>query len=62
MRYHVLATDYDGTLAKDEQVAPDMIESLKRLKASGRKLILVTGRELEDLQKVFRSIRCLTEL
>jgi HAD superfamily hydrolase (TIGR01484 family) len=53
MRYHVLATDYDGTLAKDERVSPGRIESLKRLKASGRKLILVTGRELEDLQRLF---------
>ena len=53
MRYHVLATDYDGTLAKDERVSPGVIESLKRLKASGRKLILVTGRELEDLQRLF---------
>ncbi|MEB0262057.1 HAD family hydrolase [Mucilaginibacter sp. 10I4] len=53
MRYHVLATDYDGTLAKDERVAPDIIESLKRFKSSGRKLILVTGRELEDMQKLF---------
>ncbi|MBC7389599.1 MAG: HAD-IIB family hydrolase [Opitutaceae bacterium] len=53
MRYHVLATDYDGTLAHDEKVATNIIDSLKRLKSSGRKLILVTGRELEDLQKVF---------
>lgn len=53
MRYHALATDYDGTLAKHERVSPDVIESLKRLKSSGRKLILVTGRELEDLQKIF---------
>ncbi|MFA6084887.1 HAD-IIB family hydrolase [Mucilaginibacter sp.] len=53
MRYHVLATDYDGTLAKNERVSPEIIKSLERLKASGRKLILVTGRELEDLQRVF---------
>ena len=53
MRYHVVATDYDGTLAKDERVAPDVLEALKRVKASGRKLILVTGRELKDLQRVF---------
>jgi hydroxymethylpyrimidine pyrophosphatase-like HAD family hydrolase len=53
MRYHILATDYDGTLAKDERVGGQIVESLKRLKASGRKLILVTGRELEDLQRLF---------
>jgi HAD superfamily hydrolase (TIGR01484 family) len=53
MRYHVLATDYDGTLARNERVEERIVESLKRLKASGRKLILVTGRELEDLQRLF---------
>ena len=53
MRYHVLATDYDGTLAEDERVAPDVLSSLKRLKSSGRKLILVTGRELKDMQRLF---------
>jgi HAD superfamily hydrolase (TIGR01484 family) len=53
MRYHVLATDYDGTLAHKECVSEDIIESLKKLKASGRKLILVTGRELEELQGLF---------
>ena len=53
MRYHVLATDYDGTLATDEHVPVEVIESLKSLKASGRKIILVTGRKLDDLQRVF---------
>ena len=53
MRYHVLATDYDGTLARDEHVSGDSIASLRSLKASGRKLIMVTGRVLPDLLKVF---------
>ncbi|MUG94998.1 HAD-IIB family hydrolase [Scytonema sp. UIC 10036] len=53
MRYFVLATDYDGTLATDGRVSDETIEALKRLRLSGRKLILVTGRELEDLQRAF---------
>jgi HAD superfamily hydrolase (TIGR01484 family) len=53
MRYHILATDYDGTIAKDERVAPEVVEALKKLKASGRKLILVTGRELDQLKAIF---------
>lgn len=53
MRYFVLATDYDGTLAADGRVSDETIEALKRLRLSGRKLILVTGRELDDLQRVF---------
>src|SRR6266487_5163708 len=53
MRYHILATDYDGTLALHGKVNSDAIEALERLKASGRKLILVTGRELDELKEIF---------
>jgi phosphoglycolate phosphatase (TIGR01487 family) len=53
MRYIALATDYDGTLARDGKVAAKTIGALERLRQSGRKLILVTGRELADLETVF---------
>ncbi|MBX9792317.1 MAG: HAD-IIB family hydrolase [Pirellulales bacterium] len=53
MRYLALATDYDGTLALHGQVDETTIESLERLLATGRRLILVTGRELDELQSVF---------
>jgi hydroxymethylpyrimidine pyrophosphatase-like HAD family hydrolase len=53
MRYLALACDYDGTLASDGQVSSGTVAALERLLASGRKLILVTGRELDDLFSVF---------
>jgi hydroxymethylpyrimidine pyrophosphatase-like HAD family hydrolase len=53
MRYLALACDYDGTLASEGRVASETVSVLERLLASGRKLILVTGRELGDLQSVF---------
>ena len=46
-----LATDYDGTLAIDGRVDAPTIEALREVKGSGRKLILVTGRDLRDLQR-----------
>lgn len=52
MRYLALATDYDGTLASRGTVRPQTFAALERLRASGRRAVLVTGRELEDLQKV----------
>src|SRR5580704_6638664 len=52
MRYLALCTDYDGTLATDGRLLPDTINALERFLASGRRLVLVTGRELDDLQKV----------
>ncbi len=52
MRYHILATDYDGTIATDGALDPQTVEALRNLLATGRRLILVTGRELPDLQQV----------
>jgi hydroxymethylpyrimidine pyrophosphatase-like HAD family hydrolase len=48
-----LAADYDGTIAKDGRVDAPTLDALARVKASGRKLILVTGRRLSDLISVF---------
>lgn len=56
MRYLALATDYDGTLADHGQVSQRSIAALERVRASGRRLILVTGRELADLQRVFSGL------
>ena len=57
MRYLALACDYDGTLATDGSVARETVAALEQLLASGRKLLLVTGRELPDLQRVFPHLR-----
>jgi len=56
MRYLALAADYDGTLAKDGAVAPSTVAALEQVAASGRKLILVTGRELPELLAIFPHI------
>ncbi len=56
MRYLALASDYDGTLASDGRVDEKTLAALERLRHSGRKLILVTGRHLEDLLQVFPQI------
>ncbi|MDY3558825.1 HAD-IIB family hydrolase [Gemmata sp. JC673] len=53
MRFHALATDYDGTIAHDGAVDADTLKALEKLKKSGRKLIMVTGRELPDLLAIF---------
>jgi hydroxymethylpyrimidine pyrophosphatase-like HAD family hydrolase len=53
MRYFALATDYDGTLATDGRVDAATMDALRRLKSSGRRVVLVTGRRLDDLQHVF---------
>ena len=56
MRYLALACDYDGTIALAGIVDAPTLAALERLRASGRKLLLVTGRELDDLCRVFPHI------
>lgn len=56
MRYFALATDYDGTIAHHGGVDEPTLTALRRLKESGRKLILVTGRELPELITVLPAI------
>jgi hydroxymethylpyrimidine pyrophosphatase-like HAD family hydrolase len=53
VRFLALATDYDGTLATEGAVDGETVAALQRLAATGRKLILVTGRQLPDLLRVF---------
>lgn len=57
MRYFALATDYDGTLARDGAVSAEIIASLEKARSAGKKLILVTGREMPDLRRVFEPLK-----
>jgi hydroxymethylpyrimidine pyrophosphatase-like HAD family hydrolase len=52
MIVHVLAVDYDGTIAGHGRLEPDTARALLRVRESGRKLMLVTGRMLGDLRRV----------
>jgi hypothetical protein len=52
MRYLALVTDHDGTLAVDGAMSAEAVAALERLRRSGRRAILVTGRRLPDLMAV----------
>jgi hydroxymethylpyrimidine pyrophosphatase-like HAD family hydrolase len=52
MILHVLACDYDGTIADHGHVTRATAAALARVRASGRKIVLVTGRMLPDLRHV----------
>lgn len=49
MRYHALAADYDGTLAHHGLIDEATWAALRKLRESGRKVVMVTGRELDEL-------------
>jgi hydroxymethylpyrimidine pyrophosphatase-like HAD family hydrolase len=48
-----LATDYDGTLAAGGHASAEAVKALERFKDTGRRLILVTGRELAHVKEPF---------
>jgi hydroxymethylpyrimidine pyrophosphatase-like HAD family hydrolase len=50
MPYAALATDYDGTIARDGLVEERTVAALGLLRDAGWRLILATGRELDDLR------------
>ena len=56
MRYYALACDYDGTLARNGRAGREALDSLRGLRESGRKLILVTGRLLPDLVAILEPL------
>jgi phosphoglycolate phosphatase (TIGR01487 family) len=56
MHFLLLATDYDGTLAHDGVVDEKTVTALERLRCSGRRIVLVTGRHLPDLTNIFHRL------
>ncbi|TCR76701.1 HAD-IIB family hydrolase [Rhizobium sp. BK376] len=56
MYFLALAVDYDGTIAENGHVTQETLEALSRVRQSGRKLLLVTGREIVDLQHACRNL------
>ena len=57
MHFVAVATDYDGTIAHDGIVDDQTLDALARLRKTGRRLILATGRELPDLRRVLPDLK-----
>jgi predicted mannosyl-3-phosphoglycerate phosphatase (HAD superfamily) len=55
-RPRAVAIDFDDTLAEDGVVEPAVLDGLRRLRASGLRLVLVTGREIDDLVHTFPAV------
>jgi hypothetical protein len=53
LKLTVIALDYDGTIARDGRVEPLVIQAVREGQARGIVMILVTGRILRDLHRVF---------
>ena len=51
MKFCVLALDYDGTIARDGQLDPDVRTAIGEARQRGIAVVLVTGRILPELQR-----------
>ena len=56
MRFSALATDYDGTIAHHGAVDADTLVALRRARAGGLRLLLVTGRRTSDFPRLFADV------
>lgn len=52
-RLRAFATDFDGTIAHHGTVPDETLAALAKLRESGMIVLMVTGREIEDLARVF---------
>ena len=52
MKFCVLALDYDGTIARDGVLSPDVKRAIAEARAHGIVVLIVTGRVLSDLRRV----------
>ena len=52
MKFGVLALDYDGTIARDGVLDPEVRKAIAEVRAHGIAVLLVTGRILSELQQV----------
>uniref|UniRef100_UPI0025BDB687 HAD family hydrolase n=1 Tax=Luteitalea sp. TaxID=2004800 RepID=UPI0025BDB687 len=57
MKFGVLALDYDGTIAIDGALDPEVRAAIAEVRAAGVVVVLVTGRILDDLRRVAGDLR-----
>jgi hydroxymethylpyrimidine pyrophosphatase-like HAD family hydrolase len=57
MKFNVLALDYDGTIAQDGRLDPDVRAAIAQVRARGIAVVLVTGRILEQLKELAGDLR-----
>jgi hydroxymethylpyrimidine pyrophosphatase-like HAD family hydrolase len=51
--FHAVAVDFDGTLTEAGCPGPSVLAALDEARASGRRIVIVTGRIVAELQAVF---------
>jgi hypothetical protein len=57
VRFSVLALDYDGTIATDGVLDPEVRHAIADVRAHGTTVVIVTGRILDDLRRFAGDLR-----
>jgi hydroxymethylpyrimidine pyrophosphatase-like HAD family hydrolase len=57
MRFSVLALAYDGTIADQGVLDPEVRQAIRAARAHGVTVVNVTGRSLDDLRQVLGDLR-----
>jgi len=56
MKFSTLALDYDGTIARHGQADPEVVAAIRKARAKGITIVLVTGRILSELGRVLTEV------
>jgi hydroxymethylpyrimidine pyrophosphatase-like HAD family hydrolase len=54
--FRAVALDYDGTLTEGDRPPPDALDAIREFRRDGRRAVLVTGRILADLRRIFPGV------
>ena len=57
MRFTVLALDYDGTIAQESVLDPEVRRAIGEVRSHGITVVIATGRILSDLRRVAGDLR-----
>lgn len=57
MKLRVIALDYDGTIATEGQLHPDVRDAIEKVRRRGLTVVLATGRILADLRELIGDLR-----
>jgi len=58
MKFSVLALDYDGTIAREGVLDPEVRTAIAEVRAQGITVVIASGRVLADLEHVAGDLGC----
>lgn len=60
--FKAIALDVDGTIAFHDNLSPEVLAAMKQLRYTGMRIIVVTGRTLAELDRVYPQLAELSDI